>query len=802
MKPFKLKKILTLFVITTFSTLIFAQTSTINLEINDAKNTPLPFANVDVLVGKEIKTSGTTDEKGKVTLSNVPLGKIKIIANSAGFIDFIQEYEITQTTQDLGKLNLKMQDQSTLATVTVRAETSTYRTEIDKRVVDVGKDLVSAGANVADVLNNIPSLSVDGQSGELSLRGNENVRVFIDGKPSNIPTAQLLKQLPSNSISKIEIITQPSAKYDPDGNSGIINIVTVKNKREGYNIGMDAGYTIGRKSRYNAGINGNYNTGKFNFFGNYSGNFGKNEFLGNVTNFTNENRQNFSLLNDSNAHNFKVGFDYFINDKTALTFYTGQNYNNDSSLSDFKVSYFDTPNSIEKNITDSDGDSKNSDYSLNFKREFKDTDNYIELDALYSKFTDTDFSNFNNQTPDINNYIQDSDSERNTIRLNLNYGLKMDKIGKFESGLQFRQEKVESLFLTNEIQNVYDDNDNLIETLIIGDRNFDWTRNIYSAYTNYNNKWNKFGLQLGLRIENVDETGIFDYFNTPDNPNKSDYDNTYFQFYPSTYFTYDVTDKTTFSLNYSRRIDRPGIGQISPIREWNAPLISSYGNPDLKPQLTNSFEFGILKKFKNGTLNFNIFYRIIEDQFYRTLTTDASDPDKVILSFANYDQSDSYGLEISSNYKFTKWFSTNASFDIFNNKIQVGNTAKDATPWNLRLNNNFKISKNFSIQNFVMYRGKNIFAQGEMKPMWRMDLGARYTFMDGKANLSARMSDIFKTFYAQADIDTPFISEGNFRWEAQTFFIGFSYNFGGKVKARTDKHQNNEQQGGGGGIGF
>ncbi len=337
----------------------------------------------------------------------------------------------------------------------------------------------------------------------------------------------------------------------------------------------------------------------------------------------------------------------------------------------------------------------------------------------------------------------------------------------------------------------------------VSDRSFEWNRSIYSAYLNYSNKWGKFATQLGLRAEAVKEDADFLQSSTT-NYELKNYENDYKEFYPSAFFTYDFSENTTFSINYSRRIDRPNPSQISPIREWNTPLITSLGNPELQPQFTNSLELGTQYKFKKGSLNVNLIYRKIQDQIFRFLMIDPADNNRTLMQFTNYDTTEGYGFEISSNYRPYKFWNINTSFDIFSNEIQDTNyEIVRSNPWNVRISQNFKISNTFSLQNFFMYRGEFEFLQGTMQPMWRMDLGARYSFMDGKATITARVSDIFKTFYAHAEIQNPFISEGTFRWEANTLYVGFSYNFGGKVKSRNDVHNKSDNSGNvGGGIGF
>lgn len=766
--------------------------------VQDVEGHGLPFVSIEIYSKGEVQdliSGGMTDENGNFLIEQVPYGTYEMVLMAVGFADKVQDITVDQPKVDLGKIILGSEIVA-LEGANIVAEVSQYRTEIDKRVVDVGKDLISAGADAAAVLNNIPSVSVDQQTGELSLRGNENVKVMVDGKPSNVPAAQLLKQLPSNSIAKVEIITNPSAKYDPEGNSGIINIITHKNKRQGYNVGLDLGFTQGDNSRHNGSINANVNTGSFNFFGNYNANLGKNRFHGNVQNFETLLDQSFDITDENNSQVFKLGFDWFISEKTALTLYTNQFFYKGNGFASANV-FENSTNTLYENLSDSEGDYKNGDYSLNFKQDFGKEDHNIVLDAIYSKSDSEDTRNYWNSFPeDI--YDELREGANNNTRINLDYTNQIIDGGKIEGGIQFRQEQTESNIISTQTLTTFDDPPMEFSP----NADFDFTRNIYSAYGNYGQKFGKFAMQLGVRVEQVDEKA--DYFVEP--TGEGIYEKDYVEFYPSAFFTYDITERGQLSLNYSRRVDRPSIGQLTPVPEWRTATMLSIGNPELKPQFTNSYEMGYLQRFKGGSLNATVFYRRVNDMIFRYLERDENDPNLINQRYINYDESDSYGLELSANYKPIKWWSFNASFDVFSNKFYLNNEDLEVkevtgTPWNFRINNTITLTQNLSLQNFFMYRGKFKFVQGEMQPMWRFDLGARYTFMDRKATFSVRVSDIFKTFHAEAHIDNPTPGIGKFNWESQTLYVGFSYNFGGDVRKRNIQQESN-QAAPSGGIGF
>ncbi len=775
-----------------------AQKSVVTVEVYDEFNTPSAYALVELYDATDQLVDGAvTDDMGKAVLKEIPFGDYDLKIEQTAFETIQSSIQINSKKQNLGKFTLKVKTE--LDEVVVRAETSKFKAEIDKRVIEVGKDLVSSGANASDVLNNVPSVSVDQQTGELSLRGNSNVRVLVDGKPSNVPTAILLKQLPSNSIKTIEIITNPSAKYDPEGNSGILNIITNKEKRKGYNVGLTSGFTRGRRSRANASINTNYNTGKFNLFGNYAGNWGKNYFFGNLENQSTDIDQFFGIEDNEPGNLVKVGFDFFIDDKTALTLYTNQNFS--KGKGNWNYEFYEN-NDTFKNENDEHSDYHNQDYSMNFKRSFDRDDHYIEIDGIFSTSTQGIDRGFlvNYPESDLNpiSYDENRDRDNNNLRINFDYHNVFKEKTTLEAGTQYRREGIQNNFDSNQIYYNPDNNSQSYQPYI----NYDFTRSIYSTYFNLKRKFGKWGTQVGLRFENVQEKSEDQYNDFTNEALQSDFNKNYNALYPSAFLTYSLGEKNTLSLNYSRRVDRPSVYQLSPVPQWNAGLIRNIGNPDLKPQYTNSLELGFLRTLKGGSLSANLFYRRIEDMISRVLTADPEVANGTLLEFGNYNHSDSYGVETSLYTKIKDWWTLNASLDFFSNEIQFLNTTRRATPFNARVSQDFTVWKKLKLQYFFMYRGKTIFAQGEMRPMWRMDMGARYDFAKGKASITTRMSDIFNTFYAQADVEQPYLAKGIFRWEAKTFYIGLNYNLGGKVKTRADKQQNRGNSGGGGGVGF
>ncbi len=766
--------------------------------IDTATQQPIPYATI-VIKGKDNKTvtGGITDENGNFKIDKIPEGEYNVEFQFIGYKTVTKKVSITSKKADveMGAIALE-EDAQDLDEVVVRAETSTVVQKIDRKVINIGKDLTSAGASAAEIMNNIQSVSVD-QDGNLSLRGNTNVRVLVDGRPTNISAQQLLQQIPSTSIKSIELITNPSAKYNPEGMSGIINIVLNKNANLGFNGSVNAGLTYGANARFNGSLDLNYRAGKFNFFANYGANTGKRDNYGEVFRYDNNSTQDFEFDNDNTSHLLKTGVDYYINDKNTLSFFTVQNRFDSKSNSSTLVTYPDPTNNIDQ-VSTTDSESSTQTYNVNYKKDFEKEGHNIELEGNYSK-TDSpelaEFRELNDVTDPILNYDDDLENNQENLTVNLDYVNPLKENSKLELGLETRVRNMDNSRITTQQEYVYDDQGNIIGTQPIPDTYYEYDRNINSAYATYSNEIKKFSYQVGFRLENYNVTAKLD--------NNEIYKDDYITVYPSAFVTYKPSDKNHYQVSYSRRVDRPGFNQVNPIREWSTPLITSVGNPELNPQFTNSLELNYTRNVENGSITFGTFYRIIKDNITRVLLVDPFDPNKVILTFGNTDDNNAYGFELSSNYRFTKWWSINASFDLYH-QTEKGIVGPDFmevnnTTWNLRANNDFKATKNLRFQLFGMYRGANQNLQFKVKPMWKIDVGARWNILNDKGTLSARMSDIFNTMFFAFDGENPYRSTGEFHWESRTAYIGFSYRFGGNdVKKRNRKRRDdNNTQGGG-----
>lgn len=749
--------------------------------VDKSSNEPLSYVNILIKEDTKLVNGGITTEKGNFVIKNLALKNYTVEIQFIGYKTIIKKVSLTakDKTVDLKTISIE-EDATQLSEVEVVKERSIIEQKTDRKIINVGKDLLSAGATAAEIMNNIPSVSVDQQTNEVSLRGNSNVRIFVDGKPSTISAAQLLQQIPATSIKQIELITNPSAKYNPEGMSGIINIVLNKNAKIGFNGNLNGGVTFGKTPKFNGSTDMNYRNGKFNLYGNYGLNSGKQARYGYVKILqpNEENDQKFDFDNTTTSHLVKVGFDFYINDKNTLSFYTSQNISDNTGNSITSVDFVDPSKIDVEQLYKSKSDNYNQTYNLDYKKNFKKEGHNIEIEANYSNNDDTENSVFSTPaTNDINN------KGANTL-INIDYTNPISKTDKLELGLESRIENTENYFAVDDSYN----------------SDFTYDRKIYSAYATYSKQLGKWNLQGGARFEKYNAVALFRKLNE----NDATFEDDRFTIYPSAFASYAPNDKNSYNFSVSKRVDRPSIGQINPIREWSTPQIDSEGNPNLNPQFTNSIEFNYTRKTKLGSITSGVFYRQINNEITRTVFENPTNPEKLILSYDNLDDNNAYGVEVSGNLEFTKWYSANISFDAYNRTVKGFSEAVylevNITTFNARISNTFKANEKLRFQLTGMYRGKDISIQYLRKPMWKVDAGSSLVVLKGNGTITARVSDVFNSMHFAFERSEPKLSKGQFNWESQTAYLGFNYRFGsGKNKAIQRKARDkNETQGGGG----
>ncbi|MBT8245342.1 outer membrane beta-barrel family protein [Winogradskyella sp.] len=414
------------------------------------------------------------------------------------------------------------------------------------------------------------------------------------------------------------------------------------------------------------------------------------------------------------------------------------------------------------------------------------------------------------------NFLEFTNTERTRTTINLDYVHPFSETAKLETGLQAR------LFENNLGYGSDGRVRNMIGNFVPTETVFDYTRDIYSAYESYGKQLDKWSYQLGLRAESVQVDAFAVDTDLSNNTTTNfPFENDYFQLYPSIFVNYKPSEKNAYQFSVSRRVDRPGVGDVNPVPEFNTALISEFGNPELVPQFTNSAEFNYTRNLEKGSITGGVFYRIIEDEINQVVIVDRSDltAGRVILTRGNFDTTSAYGFELSSNYKVTKWWSLNASFDLYNQKqkgiaesidptlpnptendINVNVVEVDNLIMNFRIFNNFKVTKSLSLSAFGFFRNTETGLNFEVDPIYFLNLGMRYSFLeDNRATFSLNFNNVLNTQEVSVFSARPIPTQVNFEGEFKQIFAGLSYRFGGgKYRAKSRKNRDNDEKNDGG----
>lgn len=763
---------------------------------------PLPYVNIVVKDNGTVVNGGITDDNGSFSVKKLALKNYTVEIQFMGYKTLTATANLTEANKEANLGTLTIAEE---ATTLDNLEITKIEQKLDRKVVTVGRDLTTAGGTAAEIMNNIPSVNVD-QDGKISLRGNQNVRVLVDGRPTNIDPAQLLKQIPSSSIKKIELITNPSAKYNPEGMSGIINIVLNKNANDGFNGSLNAGINFGETPKFNNSLDLNYRTGKVNFFGNAGSNFGKNFMGGGVVRHDINSVQDIDIVNDNESYLGKFGIDYYINDNNTLSVYTNQNHFTGNGEINTSILYPDDAPAEFENINQlntNNSDNRNNTYNLAFKHKFEKEGHTLDFEGNYNDSKQTQgvyYNTITNQTPAT--YNDDVLDKRKNTTMNLDYVNPLNDKTTLELGAEARLIRSDNTYTTTNA---------LVTNPALQNSTYAYDMDIYSGYATFGQKLGKFSYQLGARFEHFKADANF-------NKDETTFQNKYFTLYPSAFLTYSHNDNNIFQASYSRRVDRPSLEQTKPVREFSTPLVTSLGNQFLTPQFTNSIEVNYTRMFgKGSSVTGGIYYRMINDEISRVLYPDENteNTQDQIMSYANFNRNNAYGFDISANYKINSWWDIQPAVDFSSIRqrgiisVLVPGTADEYEPtqtqitasaFNARLNSNFKFNKRLSFLLFGFYRGPVDGVQNDSKEMYKIDSGARYTLLDNKMTLSLRFNDMFKTQRYGFSSLNPYPQAGEFRWESRTVYFGLNYMFGGgKNRAMARKYrEDNTKQGGGG----
>ncbi|GAB1444231.1 outer membrane beta-barrel family protein [Ignavibacteriales bacterium] len=752
----------------------------------DAKSgKPVEYGNFVIYRKKDnALVNGTvSDVTGAFKLTAVPYGfytaEITFIGYDKVTVDSIM---VTPKTISVNLGTIKINPAGlTTDEVLVTGEKDGIINNLDKIVINVDKNIASAGGNAADVLRNVPAVTVD-IDGNLTLRGNGNVKILIDGRPANTggqSIGDILASIPAGSIESIELVTNPSAKYDAEGTAGIVNIKLKKKSNLGIN-GMISS-TVGTNDKYNSSVNLNYKLEHINFFGNFDfriNNFvndGSSTRFASYPGFTNSLEQSSSGNFTMNMNNYNLGFDYFVDDFNTLTLQGNyRKFSFDNAFKSLNTSISsNSPTEVYQRYSEGERSFQNQNYSLNYKRSFLDKNTELTADVTYSRNDVTlgSFANidkFNNSA--IDRTKNDSKNKFEFLVGSVNFTLPLfDNTGKMETGIKSTIRDLNSevdYFTGDPGTNNWIYNSNLSNI-------FKMKEQIHAAFLIYTGSFGDFKYQAGIRAENTTTEGNTDKTNVNVNKNYTD-------FFPSVYLTWAPAMAQEIKANYSRRVDRPNPRQINPFIDNTDSLNISYGNPNLDPQFTDSYELGY--SLFMGKLNFmtSLFYRQTNGaiNYFTRLGNNGTTES----TWDNIATQKSTGFEVSAGGEILPGFRLNPSFSYFRTQVngQSGITtiASDDYSWNAKIISSLNLFEGASMQLFFNYNAPNVSGQGRTDEMYFMDLAYKQDFFDGNLSLSIRVSDLFNTMkWNMTTTGTNFDLSNYRKNDSRNVYVGLTYIF-------------------------
>lgn len=771
--------------------------------IDEVTGERLEFANVAVYskADSALVTGGITNEKGRFEITGLGYGEYYLEAHFLGFrkknIDNIVVNE-DLPAPDLGRISLTPSAVE-LGSVDVVADKAQVEFKLDKKVVNVSQVISAIGGTAVDVLENTPSVQVDIE-GNVSVRGSSNFTVLIDGRPSVLSGSEALRQIPSSALESIEIITNPSAKYEPDGMAGIINLVTKKNSMNGLSGIVNA--SAGTGDKYRGDFTLNYRTEKFNFLlgadwrdeTNYGSMSSSRETFSNDTTryLFMDGARNFNR----SGHNLKGGVEWFASDKTTLSLSAEMGKSVNNRYGSGETRSYTVPGTQEVfSVTDEESERINDFYSFNFnfQHNFNNEGHKLEGMAFYSgeEGTDTEEESevlANAQFQRSNTYLERVFSleteEEKEFRLKLDYTYPFSETGRFEAGLLSRID-AETEGLTFE---VFDQETN---SWIINE-DFtsitDFRRDIHALYSTYSNAFGNFEYMAGLRgeltLREIKNTNAAE----PSELNRID-------LFPTIHTSYKLGENNELMASYSRRINRPSGRDLDPNPNYYNRYTIRIGNPDLEPEYTDSYELGALRRFGRSYLSLDAFHRVTNNKIdrYQTLEDDV-----FYLRTGNFDKDYATGLELTGNIQFTQWLLVNASTSVYNYRISgtLGEDAFDrsSTNWNGRMNTTLRFSENSRMQVNAFFRGPSVSAQGESKAMFFSNLSYRHEFFDKKLSATLSVRDPLGTAkFERESYGEDFNSWFQWKREPRVVMLTLSYRL-------NNFKSNNRGEGGGGGM--
>ena len=772
--------------------------------IEKGSKIPLEYATITFTnaTSPKVLAGGITNPKGEFTIEITP-GTYDIKVEFISFKPIILKAKNLTEKTNLGQITLE-EDLTQLSEVVVRSEKSTVEIKLDKKVYNVGQDMMVKGGTVSDVLDNVPSVAVDTE-GNISLRGSENVRILIDGRPSYaVNIAEALRQIPADAIDKVEVITNPSARYDAEGGAGLINIILKKGKNKGFNGTVIT--SLGIPETYGLSANLNYKTEKLNYFTtagysrrtNEGGGKTNSEYFnldGSIKNYLDEDR---ATERTRDGFNGRGGIEWTVAPNTFWTNAINYQKDNGENIDLINFNNFDTARNFTgstSRLGKGDSSGENVEYNSNLIKNFNDTGHKLTVDGSISRNSDdnasiiTGTNNFNNT---LNNQVQKQ------ALLQADYILPLGKGSQFEAGYKG------SFGDLNNRYYVLDDQGERIDNI---SNTLEFIENINALYTSYGLKVNKFSYLFGLRWEdtnievNLLETNEF---------NTKKYNN----FFPSAFVSYEISDQSNITTSYSKRLSRPRGRFMNPAVNYASNVNIFQGNPDLNPSLTDKFDFGFIKRWDKITFNTSAYFEDTKNvfSFVRSPTGDEVNGIPVIRSSPiNLGKEQKYGFEFTLNYNPFKIWRLNSNFNFYDVKstgqnsytdtkgnLIVQNLDNKATTWSARISSKLTLPYKIDWQLNANYNGAQKTAQGKSLDQFGMNTAFSKDVLKDKATIAFNISDVFNTrimrSYTYFQNQT---SYSEMQYRKRQFNLSLTYRFNKQKGERERNPQPRNEDGGG-----
>ena len=774
-----------------------AQDSSIGLVLSgtilDQQKNPVPYGNVAIHQAADsvLITGGVSDGEGKFEIPVKPGNYFVSISFLSYQEKIIPNVLIAGNDVSLGVVTL-VEDSKVLEEVVVRGEKPPMELQLDKRVFNVQKDLSNVGRNASDILGNLPSVTVD-VDGAVSLRGSNNVRILIDGKPSGLTSRdpEALRMLQGNLIESIEVITNPSSRYDAAGEVGIINIILKKNQEKGLNGSFTA--NVGHPAQYGGSYSINIRKKNVNIFSSYGAEYNERPGYGESyqQNIGTDTSFFYTQRNDRTrnefSHNFTVGMDYFFQDNSSLTgsflYNTGDGLNTaETNYHDFD-SFGETIRMVRRNEREKE-DEKNIEGALNYKKNFKRKGQVLTTDFKWIKSVDDENTNYResiNEGPDSLQRAINFADEINWL-IQTDYSHPVGQQGKIEAGLKTASRIIENQFGL-EAQS-YDFG--WISIPLYTDQ-LKYTERIHAAYLMGNNTFGKMAIQAGLRAEITDITTSLAINNFINEQN-------YVNLFPSASLSYKLHENKTVQLSYSYRINRPDFRNLLPFSDFRDPRVLFVGNPNLRPVYTNSIEAGYLLDWDNGSILSNVYYRHRRNVIER-ITTEPDSAGRSQVIPINLSDENAYGVEFNLSLNIQDWWRLNTSANFYR-AITEGTYEgeifeSDTYTWTTRTTSKMTFFKSLDFQASFNYRAPRITPQGEDLAIYSLDLGLSRDVLKGKGTLTAGVRDLMNSRKRRAIVERgDYYSNSTFQWRSRQFTLTFTYRLNmAKERSRTNQEE-------------